>query len=245
MIYTAHSCTQVTFKVPLYLVAGPFLRPFDWLLDVFGFNATLTANVISWRSVTHMCFLAFSHQYLHNFSFQSYRLHFSPEIIGKGCYLYSCETVNPFPNDKFKTFPNTKCLQTTVSNLMKTTEKSPNGFKTLWEKEKLLVTSNFSFSHSVFRRLEDRLNPGLVWERDKCKISLSRPCRLTKSEPFSRAWLGRKNKVRRRPTLIQLLVIHRHLVLKYFFSFLLVSKNSQTHFQSSSHQRSVYNKTND
>ena len=25
--------------------------------------------------------------------------------------------------------------------------------ETLWEKEKLLVTSNFSFSHSVFKRL--------------------------------------------------------------------------------------------
>ena len=34
----------------------------DWLV-VFGFNATLTAKVISGRSVTHMCFLAFSHQY--------------------------------------------------------------------------------------------------------------------------------------------------------------------------------------
>ena len=31
---------------------------------VLGFNATLTAKVISWRSVTHMCFLAFSHQYV-------------------------------------------------------------------------------------------------------------------------------------------------------------------------------------
>ena len=28
-----------------------------------------------------------------------------------------------------------------------------NGKETLWEKEKLLVTSNFSFSHSVFKRL--------------------------------------------------------------------------------------------
>ena len=28
----------------------------------------------------------------------------------------------------------------------------PNEKKTLWEKEKLLVTSNFSFSHSVFKR---------------------------------------------------------------------------------------------
>ena len=32
-------------------------------------------------------------------------------------------------------------------------EKFPNGYKTLREKEKLLVTSNFSFSHSVFKRL--------------------------------------------------------------------------------------------
>ena len=32
-------------------------------------------------------------------------------------------------------------------------ESSSNGKKTLWEKEKLLVTSNFFFSHSVFKRL--------------------------------------------------------------------------------------------
>ena len=36
---------------------------------------------------------------------------------------------------------------------MKMAESSPNGQKTLWEKEKLLITSNFSFSHSVFKRL--------------------------------------------------------------------------------------------
>ena len=29
----------------------------------------------------------------------------------------------------------------------------PKGEETMWEKEKLLVTSNFSFSHSVFKRL--------------------------------------------------------------------------------------------
>ena len=34
-----------------------------WLVGCIGFNATLTAEVISWQSVTHMCFLAFSHQY--------------------------------------------------------------------------------------------------------------------------------------------------------------------------------------
>ena len=55
-------------------------------LVVLGFNTTLTAKVISWRSVTHMCFLAFLHQYLHYFSFQSHRLlfsHASAEVRGE------------------------------------------------------------------------------------------------------------------------------------------------------------------
>ena len=41
----------------------------------------------------------------------------------------------------------------TSSSLKKKAEISPNGSKTLWEKEKLLVMSNFSFSLSVFKRL--------------------------------------------------------------------------------------------
>ena len=50
---------------------------------------------------------------------------------------------------------------------MKIAESSQNGQKTLWEKEELLVTSNFSFSHSVFKRLvqQTRKKTGLVWER--------------------------------------------------------------------------------
>ena len=42
-------------------------------------------------------------------------------------------------------------------------ESSANGSKTRWEKEKLLVTSNFSFSPSVFKRLvlQTRKNQGL------------------------------------------------------------------------------------
>ena len=40
----------------------------------------------------------------------------------------------------------------TISNLIEMAEGSPKGWKTLWEKEKLLVTSNFSFSHSVSKR---------------------------------------------------------------------------------------------
>ena len=40
---------------------------------------------------------------------------------------------------------------------------SPKGYKTLWEKEKLLVMSNFSFSHNVFKRLvlQTRKSKGL------------------------------------------------------------------------------------
>ena len=41
----------------------------------------------------------------------------------------------------------------TISNFTKMAESYPNGYKTQWEKKKLLVTSNFSFSHSVFKRL--------------------------------------------------------------------------------------------
>ena len=32
-------------------------------------------------------------------------------------------------------------------------ESSPDGSKTVWEEEKLLIMSNFSFSQSVFKRL--------------------------------------------------------------------------------------------
>ena len=35
---------------------------FGWLVAL-GFNTILTARAISWWSVMHMCFLAFSHQY--------------------------------------------------------------------------------------------------------------------------------------------------------------------------------------
>ena len=63
---------------------------------------------------------------------------------------------NPFPSDNFKALPNSNSLQSTFSNLMKMTGSSINGYKTLWKKEKLLVTSNFSFFHRVFKRLNCR-----------------------------------------------------------------------------------------
>ena len=59
-----------------------------------------------------------------------------------------------------------KSLQKTILNLMIMVESSPNGQKTLLEEEKLLVTSNFSFSHCVFRRLvlQTCKNQGLFWK---------------------------------------------------------------------------------
>ena len=58
----------------------------------------------------------------------------------------------------------------TNSNLMKKAKHSPNGLKTLWEKEKLLVLSNFSFSQSVFKRLVQQTskNQGLFGKGLKC-----------------------------------------------------------------------------
>ena len=41
----------------------------------------------------------------------------------------------------------------TFPNLMKVAKSFLNRWKTLWEKEKLLITSNFSLSHSVLERL--------------------------------------------------------------------------------------------
>ena len=63
-----------------------------WLV-VLGFNATLTAIVISWQSVTHVCSLAFSHQYQHNFSFQSHRLLFSHASVADKRQKYATKCI--------------------------------------------------------------------------------------------------------------------------------------------------------
>ena len=63
-------------------------------------------------------------------------------LLGKGTYnsiaLTHEMSFNPFPNKPW-------FLRVYSINLL----------KTLWEKEKLLVTSNFSFSHSVFYPFEE------------------------------------------------------------------------------------------
>ena len=71
---------------------------------------------------------------------------------------------------------NWKRLQTTISNLVKMAESTPNRWKTLWEKEKLLVTSNFSFSHNVFKRhvLQTRKTRAFFWEKVKASTGRHR-----------------------------------------------------------------------
>ena len=57
-------------------------------------------------------------------------------------------------------------------------ESSPKGLKTLWEKEKLLVTSNFSFPHCVFKRLllQTRKNQSLFGKELKKTKSYVNMC---------------------------------------------------------------------
>ena len=47
---------------------------------------------------------------------------------------------------------------------------NPSLLKTLWEKEKLLITSNFSFSHSVFYPLEELSAIFIKFEIVVCKL---------------------------------------------------------------------------
>ena len=68
-------------------------------------------------------------------------------------------------------------------------ESSPKGLKTLLEKEKLLITSNFSFSHSVFKRrvLQTRKNQGLFGKGLKgffSRVIKTFSMRLKKNLPF-------------------------------------------------------------
>ena len=58
-----------------------------------------------------------------------------------------------YQTTNFRLFQTERVCRRQFQNLTKMEESYPNRWKTLWEKEKLLITSNFSFSHSVFKRL--------------------------------------------------------------------------------------------
>ena len=57
-------------------------------------------------------------------------------------------------------------LLMTISNLMKMVESFPDGYKTLWEKEILFVTSNFSFPRVFSKDFYCRhIKTRAYWER--------------------------------------------------------------------------------
>ena len=77
--------------------------------------------------------------------------------------MTACSGFNLFPKDRVWALPNRNSLQMTICKFDEMGESSQKGYKTLWEKEKLLAMSNFSFSHGVFKTFAaDMQNPGLV-----------------------------------------------------------------------------------
>ena len=85
----------------------------------------------------------------YDFYFQEYRP-LVPEVVVKPVMA---ESVNPFPNKPW-------FLLVCSTSLL----------KTLWEKEKLLITSNFSFSHSVFYVFRELSSIFITFEIVVCKL---------------------------------------------------------------------------
>ena len=77
--------------------------------------------------------------------------------------------VNPFPNDKFYTLPNSMCLQTTISNLTKMVKKFYKWVENTVGKGEIARYEQFLLFPHVFKSLVQQTckKPGLVWERVK------------------------------------------------------------------------------
>ena len=82
-------------------------------------------------------------------------------LIQMGKNIYPAMYIRLYHRVKHKRCENDQCTENPCSNLIHPFNPFPNKpwflhvgstglSKTLWEEEKLLVTSNFSFSHSVF-----------------------------------------------------------------------------------------------
>ena len=80
----------------------------------------------------------------------------------KYCYWYFSVNIfllfTLYQTTKFQTASNWKQIQTTIWRWLKIWNLVCEGQKTVWKKEKMLVTSIFSFSHNVYKRL-------LCWDR--------------------------------------------------------------------------------
>ena len=90
-----------------------------------------------------------------------------------------------------------------ILNLLKMAERFPNRWKTQWKKEKLLDTSNFSFSICVFKRLvrQTHKNQGLFGKALKAvrknyfenMVEKGRICWLQALSPFSTMFSTTRN----------------------------------------------------
>ena len=66
--------------------------------------------------------------------------------------------MNSLPNDNFLDWSKLKTFADDESNLVEKLNLFWQGYKTLWKKEKMLVTSIFSFSHNVFKSLLSKVH---------------------------------------------------------------------------------------
>ena len=61
--------------------------------------------------------------------------------------------INPIPDNKILDWSKLKQIEDDIFKFDENSRKFSKRVETLWVKEKLLVTSNFSFSHSIFKGL--------------------------------------------------------------------------------------------
>ena len=94
--------------------------------DCIWFNTTLTAKVIPWQSVTNMCFLAFSHQYQHNFLFKA--TGYFSNMLQQRWEEKICQKV---------------CINQVSNSQPEKHPKLPLMF--LWPKASIIMYSNYSF----------------------------------------------------------------------------------------------------
>ena len=98
---------------------------------------------------------------VHNYSAFQPRMKFCLMVDGSQLYgrrLISCHVImtminslTPSQTTNFRFFRTERVWRRKFYILWKWWKVVQKGRKTLWEKEKLLVTSNFAFSHSVFK----------------------------------------------------------------------------------------------
>ena len=77
------------------------------------------------------------------------------EVTSDYCLDYNCtaEVMNSLPNDKFLKCSKLKAFADNKLNLAKKLKFVLGRVENMWKKERMLVTSIFSFSHIVFKRL--------------------------------------------------------------------------------------------